>query len=135
MPQAASLASGARPAAAICIVDDDEVVRDSLRAVLESRSYSVTDFGSGADLLASGAAAQVDCLVLDVHMPEMTGIDVLRELVARGIHTPVILISGRSDAGVVAQAKALGAIALLDKPVGHAALFDAIRRAIDRKTH
>jgi two-component system response regulator FixJ len=133
MIQAASLLSGTRPAPTICIVDDDEVVRDSMRAVLESRSYAVSDFASGAELLASGAAAQADCVVLDVHMPGMTGLDVLRELGARGVPTPVILITGRSDAGIVAQAKALGAIALLDKPIGHPTLFDTIRRALDRK--
>lgn len=118
----------------ICIVDDDEVVRDSMRAVLESRSYAVTDFASGADLLAFGASGGADCLVLDIHMPGMTGLDLLRELRARSVATPVILITGRSDAGIVAQAKALGAVALLDKPIGHAVLFDTIRRAIDRKS-
>lgn len=126
-------APATRPPPTICIVDDDEVVRDSMRAVLESRSYAVTDFASGADLLADGASTQADCLVLDIHMPGMTGLDLLRELRARSVPTPVILITGRSDAGIVAQAKALGAAALLDKPIGHAVLFDTIRRAIDKK--
>lgn len=123
-----------RPPPTICIVDDDEVVRDSMRAVLESRSYAVTDFASGADLLADGGNRQADCLVLDIHMPGMTGLDTLRELRARSVQTPVILITGRSDAAIVAQAKALGAVALLDKPIGHSVLFDTIRRAIDRKS-
>lgn len=119
----------------ICIVDDDEVVRDSMRAVLESRRYAVSDFASGSDLLASDAAARADCLVLDIHMPGMTGLDVLRELGLRRIATPVILITGRSDAAIVAQAKALGAVALLDKPVSHAMLFETIRRALDRASN
>lgn len=103
-----------------------------MRAVLESRLYAVRDFASGADLLANGDGRDADCLVLDIHMPGMTGLDVFRELRARGVTTPVILITGRSDAGIAAQAKALGAVALLDKPVGHAVLFDTIRRALDR---
>lgn len=131
---ASSLSAAPGPVPTICIVDDDEVVRDSMRAVLESRCYEVTDFASGAELLASNAAANAHCLVLDIHMPGMTGLDVLRELLARKVTTPVILITGRTDAGIVAQAKALGAVALLDKPVGHATLFDTIRRALDRKS-
>jgi FixJ family two-component response regulator len=124
--------SATRPTPTICIVDDDEVVRDSMRAVLESRHYRVSDFASGAELLASGVASGVDCLVLDIHMPGMTGLELLRELGARRIATPVILITGRSDPTIAAQARALGARALLDKPVSHSTLFDTIQRALAR---
>lgn len=124
--------SAIRPAPTICIVDDDEVVRDSMRAVLESRRYTVQDFASGAELLASGVASAVDCLVLDIHMPGMTGLELLRELGVRRIATPVILITGRSDPTIAAQARAFGALALLDKPVSHSTLFDTIQRALAR---
>lgn len=126
--------SAARPAInpgpVIAIVDDDEVVRDSLRAVLETRGYAVRDFASAAELLADAAGRQSTCLLLDVHMPGMTGLELCRALRARGSATPVIFITGRNDPAIAAQAKALGAVMLLDKPIRPATLFATIRSLV-----
>ena len=113
----------------ILIVDDDEMVRDSLRALLESRNFTVTDFATGQDFLARRDATNGSCVLLDIHMPGMTGVDLLKTLRERGDLIPVILITGRTDAGIQAQAKAFGAAALLDKPIAAARLFAAIADA------
>ena len=113
----------------ILVVDDDEMVRDSLRAVLESRNFAVADFTSGQDFLARRDGMNGSCVLLDIHMPGMTGVDLLKILRERGDSIPVILITGRTDAGIQAQAKAFGAAALLDKPITTARLFAAIADA------
>lgn len=114
----------------IFVIDDDEMVRDSLKALLESRNFTVVDFDSGRQFLSAGHATGRACLVLDVHMPDMTGIELLRLLRSRGNAIPTILITGRTDLSVQMQAKELGVVALLDKPVSHAVLFDTIRQAL-----
>lgn len=120
------------PAATIHIVDDDDIVRDSLKVLLESRGYSVEDYTSGQDFLSrrDGNAA---CIVLDNHMPEMTGLDVLRTLRQAGDNIGVIMITGRWDAATRAQAEALGVVAFLDKPVPHQHLFQEIDKAISQR--
>ncbi|HEX6957565.1 MAG TPA: response regulator [Ferrovibrio sp.] len=123
------------PKAVIGVIDDDELVRDSLKALLETRHYAVIDFGSGREFLdteASGKAGGrggIACLLLDIHMPDMTGMELLTLLRRRGDRTPVILITGRGDAALQSQAQALGA-PLLDKPVASPALFAAIEKAL-----
>ena len=118
----------------IVVVDDDEVVRDSLKVLLELRRYDVRDFGSAAAFLAAraGAAAAPGCLVLDIHMPQMSGIELLRELRKQGDGVPVILMTGRREPTAQSQAQALGAVALLDKPISHPALFTALEQALGR---
>jgi two-component system response regulator FixJ len=114
----------------IFLVDDDEFVRESLAALLEAYDFKVESFSSGRDFL-DGCCGDADgCLLLDIHMPGLSGIDVLKKLRTAQSTTPVILITGRRDRAIEAQAKALGAIALLDKPIPHAALFAAIRQAL-----
>ena len=114
----------------VYVIDDDDVVRDSLTALLEAHNFTTVAFESGRQFLAHRVADGANCLILDVHMPEMTGVEVLQELRERGVKIPVILITGRRDSGVQAQAQALGAIALLDKPLVHRTLFAAIEKGL-----
>jgi two-component system, LuxR family, response regulator FixJ len=114
----------------IYVVEDDEIVRDSLKALFEAHDCIVADFGSGLEFLSSRRDTDIDCLVLDIHMPEMTGLELLKELRNRGEQVPAILITGRSDAAAQVAAKALGAVALIDKPIAHPVLFDALKRAL-----
>jgi FixJ family two-component response regulator len=116
----------------IYLVDDDDVVRDSLRALLEVRHYQVADFESGDHFLAVTSDLADGCVILDVHMPGLAGTEVLRILRERGANIPVILITGRRDGQIEAQANALGAAALLDKPLPHAQLFGVIEQALSR---
>jgi two-component system response regulator FixJ len=116
--------------AKIYVIDDDEIVRDSLKALFEAHDFIVAEFGSGLEFLRSQDSIEIDCLVLDIHMPEMTGLELLKELRNRGEQVPAILITGRSNAAAEVAAKALGAVALLDKPIAHPMLFDALKRAL-----
>ncbi len=113
----------------ISVVDDDEVVRDSLSALL-SRQYAVLEFASGADYLGRAAGIAPGCLLVDMHMPEMTGIELLKILRTQGDSVPTVMMTGRRDAAIAADAKALGVVALLDKPVAHTALYAAIEKAL-----
>ena len=115
---------------AIFVIDDDEVVRDSLKVLLETRDFTVLDFASCQEFLDRQNPIRGGCLILDIHMPGMTGIDLLRLLRKKGDAIPVIFITGRRDAAIRAQAEALGAIAFFDKPVASIQLFDAIRQAL-----
>lgn len=118
------------PKAIIGVIDDDELVRDSLKALLETHRYAVSDFDSARSFLQRIGSDDIACLVLDVHMPDMTGLELLRQLRRSGNAMPVVLITGRGDPSMQAEAAALGAIAMLDKPVAHTALFAAIDRAL-----
>lgn len=120
----------ANPAASIYVIDDDEVVRDSLKALLEVRGYTVREFESGAEFLSAAPDMAGCCVILDVHMPGMTGVELLRRIRARSQAVPTILITGRRDGQIQAQADELGAIALLDKPLAHGLLFGAIEQAL-----
>lgn len=117
-------------AARIYVIDDDDVVRDSLKALLEVRGYTVRDFESGSQFFSEVPEPSDCCIILDVHMPGMTGMDVLRRIRARSSTVPAILITGRRDGQIKAQAEELGALALLDKPLSHGVLFGAIEQAL-----
>lgn len=117
----------------VFIVDDDDAVRDSMRALLESCDFEVRDFGSATDFLAGrncstcGARA---CLLLDLHMPVMGGLDLLQQMRAEGSLLPTIVITGRSDPNLKQRVLQSGAIELFDKPVSEDALLNAIDRAM-----
>ena len=119
-----------RSAPTILVIDDDDVVRDSLRALLESHEFKVVEFESGRSFMARRHGVGAGCILLDVHMPDMSGLDVIKALRETGDQTPVVLITGRNDALVEAKAQAYGAAAVLDKPIAHSVLFAAISRAL-----
>ena len=114
----------------IAIVDDDDTVRDSLRALLETQQYTVIDFADGDGFLFRDRGILPNCILLDVHMPGKGGFDVLKALREAGDMTPVILITGRSDRLLEAKAKVEVSVAILDKPLGPARLFAAIDKAL-----
>ncbi|MBL4618903.1 MAG: response regulator [Marinicaulis sp.] len=118
----------------IIIVDDDEAVRDSLSILLSLAGYAVNALKSGADLLVlletKKSAQQPDCLILDVHMPHMSGLDLVETLNAKACKIPIILISGNIDIATRARAKQLGISRLLEKPFSDELLFENIRKMI-----
>ena len=118
------------PARKIYIVDDDDAVRDSLKALLESLGFEVSDFNSARDFLAHQILDASACLLLDLHMPVMSGIDLLEHMQEKGPHLPTIVITGRSDAFLKERALRCGAREFIDKPVSDDALIQAISRVL-----
>ena len=114
----------------IAVVDDDEMVRDSLRALLETFSYTVIDFADGDSYLERDPCTSTHCLILDAHMPRKSGFEVLRALRTSGDMTPVIMITGRNDRLLEARAQAESSVVILDKPLPKARLLAAIESAL-----
>jgi FixJ family two-component response regulator len=113
--------------ASVCVIEDDAAVRDSIRALLECERLGVHDFRSCEEFLATRAPWRVDCLILDVNLPSMNGLDFLEGLRARGFGGPVIVITGNADPATRRRTAAAGA-ALLEKPFEHRALVTLVRK-------
>jgi FixJ family two-component response regulator len=111
----------------ICIVDDDEAVADSLQTLLETFGFKVQSYSSGTEFLADERRRQAGCLLIDQHMPGLSGLDVVDNLQKDGVHIPTILISGRLDASTKQRATLLGIRELLDKPVAAGRLIQLLR--------
>ncbi len=121
-----------RPLHPVCVIDDDDAVRDSLQLLLESHGYDVHEFASAERFLAhSAGAAPCTVLVVDQHMPGMTGLELLELLRARGHTTPALIITGRIDPEINIRAEKLG-ITVLQKPLGQGALMASIEAVADR---
>jgi FixJ family two-component response regulator len=124
------MAASANAEATIAIVEDDRAVRDSLVALIGAHGFNVRDFALGRDFLNTQDARAADCLVIDNHLPDMTGLEVVNSLRDRGDPTPAILITGFFDSIGHAKGGTLGVAAVLYKPIGHWDLLDAIRQAL-----
>ena len=116
----------------ISIVDDDQSFRDSLRRLLKSHGYTVAVFPSAAEFLASTRLPETACLVTDVHMPVMTGVELYRHLIATGHAIPTILITAYPEDGVRQRMLSLGVGCYLHKPLDEAVLIDCLHRAFAR---
>jgi two-component system, LuxR family, response regulator FixJ len=114
----------------ICIVDDDEWVAESLKLLLETFGFEVWSYGSGADFLADCRHRSTACLIIDQHMPGMSGLDVVAHLQWEGIRRPTILISGRLDTNTTERAAGLGVTRVVEKPFEADRLVDFIRTAL-----
>ena len=112
------------------LVDDDDAVRDSLKLLLESHAMNVCDYKSAEDFLSSAAAGVRECLVLDMHLPVLSGLDLIKIMRERNMRHPIVFITGRSDKETKARAMSAGAVAFLEKPVGEDALMGAIYGAL-----
>jgi two-component system, LuxR family, response regulator FixJ len=113
----------------IHVVDDDEAMRDSLRILLEASGFAVRTFDSASAFLSSGPQGQ-GCVLTDVRMPDVDGLELLRRLHAEGNHLPVVVMTGQGDVAIAVQAMKAGAVDFLEKPFGDASLFEAIGRAV-----
>ena len=117
----------------MAVIDDDASVRKALARLLRACGYEVKVFASGAEFLESSQAAAPDCLVLDVHMPSISGLDVQAALLKRDIHVPIIFITAYDDNALRERALQQGAVAYLRKPLTEQTLLAAIETAVDPK--
>jgi FixJ family two-component response regulator len=114
----------------VVIVDDDASVRQSTDRLIRSFGYRTQVFGSGQEFLSSGAADRAACLLLDVRMPGMDGLDVQRSLAERGARIPIVFLTGRASDEEERRARSAGAVEFLRKPVAQASLRQAIENVI-----
>jgi two-component system response regulator FixJ len=116
--------------AQVIVVDDDDAVRDSLAFLFRSGGYEVRSYGSAQEALAGLDRETRGCVVTDVRMPGMSGIDLLRELRASVPVVSVIVITGHGDVGLAVEAMKAGAVDFLEKPFPDEALLSAVREAL-----
>ena len=114
------------------VIDDDEAVRHSLVFLLASSGIAVRAYESAAGFLDALAAVQPGCVLTDVRMPGMSGLDLQRELLARRIALPVIVMTGHGDVQLAVQAMKAGAVDFIEKPFSDDAILAAIRAALVR---
>jgi two-component system response regulator FixJ len=111
----------------VCIVDDDSWVCDSLSILLETYGFGVLTYPSGTAFLKDDGRRNATCLIVDQHMRELAGLDLVAELHRREIVLPTILITGRLDAGIAQRAGELGVLAILEKPFPVSRLVELVR--------
>jgi len=117
----------------LSVVDDDEMLRESLPDLLREFGFAARAFSSGQEFLSSGYVDETSCLILDVAMPGMSGLDLQGELKRRGQAIPIIFITGQKDEEIRKQAFRQGAVKFLYKPFSDSALLDAVNAALDGK--
>lgn len=116
----------------IFVVDDDDAVRKAVASAGGLLGHPVRAFAAAADFLTAYSPNQPGCLVLDVKMPGMSGLELQRKLADGGATLPVVMISGHADVRIAVEAMTLGAVTLLEKPFGLDELLGHLRRAIDK---
>ena len=118
-------------ASMVSVVEDDRFFRESMRRLIRSLGYTVEAFPSAADFLASPRLIETDCLIADVQMPAMTGLELHRQLVDTGYPIPTILVTAYPDDGVRARALSDGVVCYLRKPVDEKHLMRCLRAALN----
>lgn len=116
----------------VSIVDDDPLAREGIRELVESLGYKALAFVSAQDFLQSGAIAATGCLITDLQMPGLSGLDLQERLQAKGYRTPVILITAYPNEKHRSRAMSAGAIGFLSKPFEEQCLVDCLSVAMSR---
>jgi len=116
----------------VFVVDDDASVRKALGRLIRSAGYDVEIFGAASEYLAREAPARPACLVLDIRMPDMTGIELQRTIEGTQMAIPIVFITGHGDDAIREQSLAAGAVDVLYKPVDDQTLLAAIEQALWR---
>ena len=116
----------------VVVIDDDASVRAALKELIESVRLEVKSYASGRAFLEDGIPDDTSCLVLDVRLPEMSGIKVQEELAKAGVNTPIVFVTGHGDVATAVRAMKAGAIDFLTKPFRNQDLVDAVFAALER---
>jgi two-component system response regulator FixJ len=116
----------------IYVVDDDEAVRDSLSLLLEARGYMVGSFGSAPEFLAAAATLRPGCLIVDIRMPKMDGLELQQRLCERFLRFPLIVITGHGDVPLAVRAMKAGAIDFIEKPFAAETILNSAAAALER---
>jgi FixJ family two-component response regulator len=116
----------------VFVIDDDESIRESLKSLMRSVGLGVETFASAQEFLQSTRPDVPACLILDVRMPGLSGLDLQRELTDANIHIPIIFITGHGDIPMSVRAMKAGAVEFLTKPFRDQDLLDAIQQALER---
>lgn len=114
----------------VFIVDDDVAVRDALRLLISSADLAVETFADAREFLAAFSGDRTGCLVLDVRMPEIDGLELQRQLAARGSRLPIIILTGHGDVPMAVEALRAGAVDFIQKPFESKRLLASIEEAI-----
>ena len=114
----------------VSVVDDDESVRESLPDLLMELGFAARTFSSAAEFLSSDSLDQTECLILDIFMPAITGLDLQRELKLRGQQIPIIFMTAIKNETVRPQVIEQGAVECLFKPFSESALLEALNKAL-----
>lgn len=116
---------------AVFVIDDDQEVRDALALLMDSVGLKVSTYASAQDYLDDFDPQLAGCLVLDVRMPGMSGLDLQARLTAENIHPPIIIITGHGDVPMAVRAVQAGAVDFIEKPFNDQALLDSVHKAIE----
>ncbi len=119
----------------VFVIDDDESMRAALKSLIRSVGLRVETFASAHEFLQSERPDAPACLILDVRMPGLSGLDLQRELTEANIHIPIIFITGHGDIPMSVRAMKAGAVEFLTKPFRDQDLLDAIQQALERDRH
>ena len=120
------------PKSIVFVVDDDSLVRDSVADLLDSAGFTVRTFGSAADFLQGEHPDLPACLILDVELPGLSGLDLQMELTKSGVDMPIVFLTGRGDIPMSVRAMKAGAVEFLTKPFRQPELLDAVNEALLR---
>jgi FixJ family two-component response regulator len=121
--------AGAAPV--VCVIDDDASVRKALRRLLQTSGFEVELHDSAASYLLRDRSREPDCLLLDIKMPVMSGLEFQRQIAVSGRVPPIVFITAHAEDEARAEAMALGAVDVLYKPLRQVVLLDAVRRALE----
>lgn len=119
----------------IAVVDDNESMQDSLCDLIESGGFEAECFGSAKAFLESDLHRKAACLIVDIRMPKMSGLELQARLKQEECYVPIIFITAFDDAEIRAEAMKEGAVEFLAKPFDHRLLLEMLRRTLDREMH
>src|SRR5271165_4550453 len=114
-----------------CLVDDDAAVRNAFKLLMKSAGINLTSFGSAQEYLAGFEPKNVGCIILDVRMPGMSGLELQEILKQRRVHIPVIILTGHADVHLAVHAVKSGAFDVIEKPFNQDLVLERIQRAFD----